>query len=335
MKSIVASSLVLATLMAAPAAHALDVHDAAVAGFIDQMVKEHHFRRSKLDSLFANVEIDPRIIGAVERPAELLPWYRYRRIFVTPVRIAAGRIFLATQSAALAEAHRRYGVQPEIVVALVGMESFYGAHEGSYSALTALATLAFAYPPREAFFRRELSDYLILCRDNHFDPTAVQGSYAGALGASQFMPSSYLAYAVDADGGGSNLFADWKDIVASIANYLASHGWRANQPVAAPAALPEGLDANAYAGHELTAGALRSAGIVFDAPVGATAPTTLVAVQNKAGTEKYWVGLPNFLVLMTYNHSAVYALAASQLAEAMGATTSPAAAAESLAGGSR
>lgn len=325
--------LALTGLLYAPGVHALDVHDATVAQFIDQMVAQHQFQRADLEQLLAGVDFDQGIVDAMERPAEALPWIKYRQIFVTPVRISAGRIFLETQAQPLAAAAKRYGVQPEIVTALIGMESFYGKHEGSHSALTALATLAFDYPPRETFFRKELSDYLVLCRQNHLDPATLQASYAGALGAGQFMPSSYLQYAVDADGGGSDLFASWSDIVASIANYLSVHGWRTDQPVAAPAALRTGVNADAFIGHDVTARSLRASGVVFDAPVAATAPVRLVKVENEDGQDEYWVGLPNFMVLMSYNHSVSYALAATELAGAIATGAASATAGKPLAVG--
>lgn len=326
-------ALALLGLSLAPAARALDLHDPAVSQFIDQMVAQHRFQRAELEKLLAGVEFDPGIVDAMERPAEALPWPKYRRIFVTPVRISAGKIFLETQGKALAAAAQRYGVQPEIVTALIGMESFYGKHEGSHSALTALATLAFDYPRRATFFRKELAAYLVLCRQNRLDPATLQSSYAGALGAGQFMPSSYLQYAVDADGGGSDLFGDWPDIVASIAGYLAAHGWRADQPVAAPAALQTGVNAEAFLGHDVTARSLRASGVVFDAPVAATAPVRLIQVEDQDGDDEYWVGLPNFMVLMRYNHSVSYALAATQLAGAIATGPAPATAGQPLAAG--
>lgn len=326
MRNLPLGLLLGAALIAALPAHALDVHRPAVSAFIAQMVRQHHYPRTRLVKLLGDTRIDPAIIHAIEHPAEALPWYKYRAIFITPPRIRAGRAFLAAHGADLDRAWNRYGVPPEIIAALVGMESFYGRREGSHSALSALVTLAFGYPPRGAFFRKELADYLVLCRDNGLDPAAVKASYAGALGAGQFMPSSYLAYAVDADGGGSNLFTHWPDITASIANFLASHGWRADEPIAAPAAVPAGFDATAVDDHPMPARALRAHGVVFDAPVAATAPVRLIKTATPKGTT-YWVGLPNFSVLMSYNRSPLYALAAAQLAGDIGAGPSGTAAA--------
>lgn len=327
MKSIAFVLLLTAGLAAALPARALDVQQPAVQAFIELMVQKHHYPRARLVKLLQATALDPSIVDAIEHPAEALPWYRYRAIFVTPQRVDAGRVFVAEHAADLNRAWNRYGVPPEIIAALVGMESFYGQREGTHSALGALVTLAFDYPRRGKFFRKELADYLILCRDNDLDPAAVKASYAGALGAGQFMPSSYLAFAVDADGGGSNLFTHWPDITASIANYLALHGWRADQPVAAPAALPAGFDPATLVGHPLPARQLRARGVIFDAPVAATASVRLVETTTPKGT-KYWVGLPNFSVLMTYNRSPLYALAAAQLAgEIAAASTGTAAAA--------
>jgi len=276
-------------------------------------VHKHHYPRARLVRLLKATPIDPHIIHAIEHPAEALPWYKYRGIFITRARIAAGKTFVGKHAKPLDSAWNRYGVPPEIVAALLGMESYYGTREGTHSALTALSTLAFAYPRRSTFFRRELVDYLLLCRRNHLDPATVKGSYAGALGAGQFMPSTYLAYAVDADGGGSDLFSHWPDITASVAHYLASHGWRRDEPVAAPAAVPAHFDGKNLEGRTLSAHELKAHGVVFDAPVAATAPVRLVKTMTRKGP-KYWVGLPNFSVLMTYNNSALYALAAAQLA---------------------
>lgn len=322
MNRIVLSLTLIGALFAALPARALDVGNPDVHAFIERMVKQHHYPRAKLVRLLEGTSIDQGIIHAIEHPAEALPWYKYRAIFVTPARIAAGKKFLGERAKPLDHAWNRYGVPPEIVAALVGMESYYGRHEGSHSALTALATLAFGYPRRASFFRKELADYLLLCRQNHLDPTALKGSYAGALGAGQFMPSSYLAYAVDADGGGSDLFSHWPDITASIAHYLARHGWRREEPVAAPAAVPKDFDAASLDGHSLSARELRAKGVVFDAPVAATAPVRLVRTMTRKGP-KYWVGLPNFSVLMSYNNSPLYALAAAQLAGEIEAASAP------------
>lgn len=314
MKPLALFAAAILGLALSPAARAVDVHKPEVASFIDHMAKTYHYPRSKLEHLLAETPVSQKLIDALTHPAEAKPWYEYKAIFVRPARIKAGRTFIADQAAALAAAQQKYGVPPAIIAALVGMESFYGEHEGSHSALQALVTFSFGYPPREHFFRHELAAYLILCRENGFDPAALKSSYAGALGAGQFMPSSYRDYGVDADGNGSDLFDSWSDITASVANYLARHGWRRDEPVAAPAAIPEGLDADSLVGHTMKASQLRRRGVVFEAPVPGTTPVRLIKVELRDQT-RYWVGLPNFSVLMTYNRSPLYALAATQLAE--------------------
>lgn len=317
--------LLLAAFAFAPPARALDLTQPAVKAFIATMIHKHGFDRAQLRRLLAATPLDPTVIQRMNAPAEALPWYRYRAIFVTPARIAGGRAFMTENRKTLAAAERRYGVPAAIVTALIGMESRYGSREGGFSALSALATLAFDYPSRAEFFRRELAQYLILCRKNGFDPSGLQSSYAGALGAGQFMPSSYLAYAVDADGGGSDLFGDWQDIIASVAHFLGAHGWRRSSPVVAHAQVKAGTDASRFTGKTLPARDLASAGIVFDAPVAATASVRLVKVEAQTGDEddpQYWVGLPNFSVIMRYNHSPLYALAAAQLASAIASPSS-------------
>ena len=323
------TAIVLALAFSAPA-RAMDIQKPGVKAFIDHMVEKYQYPRAKLDKLLAETQISQKLIAALTHPAESKPWYEYRAIFVRPARIKAGREFLTRQKKALAAAQARYGVPPAVIASLIGMESFYGRHEGTHSALQALVTFSFGYPPREHFFRHELAQYLILCRENGFDPTQVKSSYAGALGAGQFMPSSYRRYAIDADGHGSDLFHSWDDITASIANYLARHGWRRDEPVAAPAAVPPGVDADRLVGRKMKAGLLRRLGVVFDAPVPGTASVRLVQVELRHKT-RYWVGLPNFSVLMSYNRSPLYALAATQLAAAIDTSSAPSTAAASVA----
>lgn len=315
--TLLATALVFsASLLAATTAQALDIHQPDVADFISKMVKQHDFDRAQLDHLFTATKLDPDVIKRMKAPAEALPWYRYRAIFVTSERTRAGRSFIERHEADLSAAKKKYGVPPSVVAAIIGMESHYGRNEGGYSALSALATLAFHYPPRAEFFRSELEKYLVLARKNNFDPRKLKSSYAGALGAGQFMPSSYLAYAVDADGGGSDMFASWPDIISSVAHYLAVHGWEAGQPVAARAKIKSGENVKHLTGHTMQADKLRKAGVHFGGDVTGNDQVRLVEVEAREG-KQYWVGLPNFMVIMRYNHSPLYALAAAQLASAI------------------
>ena len=323
------TAIVFALALSAPA-RAVDIHKPEVKAFVDHMVTKYQYPRAKLDKLLAETSISQKLIGALTHPAEAKPWYEYRAIFVRPARIEAGRKFLVRQKKALAAARAKYGVPPAVIASLIGMESFYGKNEGSHSALQALVTFAFGYPPREDFFRHELAQYLLLCHENGFKPTQLKSSYAGALGAGQFMPSSYRRYAVDVDGHGSDLFHSWDDITASIANYLARHGWRQGEPLAAPAAIPPGVDAEHLTGRTMKANQLHRLGVIFEAPVPGTAPVQLVKIELRHKT-RYWVGLPNFSVLMSYDYSPLYALAATQLAAAIDTSSDPSTAAASVA----
>ncbi len=315
MKPIAAMFVFLLLFLGSPA-HGFDLKSPAVHRFINRMVVQYHFRRGDLERLLAQVKTNPQIIAAINHPAEALPWRRYRKIFLTPGRIQAGRRFLLAHQRLLSEAQNHYGVPAPIIVAILGMETRYGVRQGRHSALQALATLAFAYPPRARFFSKQLAAFLILCRKNNLNPLTVQSSYAGALGAGQFMPSSYLAYAVDTSGKGSNLFTSWPDIIASIANFLAAHGWQRGRPIAVPAGSPSGEVAADLLNRMFPVRKLRARGIIFDAPVSANTSVQLFAVGATQGRH-YWVGLPNFTVLMRYNRSPLYALAATQLAAAL------------------
>lgn len=297
---------------------AFDVNRPVVQHFVHRMVRKYHFQRRYLDRLIGREQPDPQVIQAITHPAESLPWYRYRRIFLTRERIRAGREFVHVHHKLLAQVASRYGVSPAIVTAIIGMESYYGKYEGGYSALRVLSTLAFDYPPRSRFFSKELKAYLVLCRANHFAPNQLKSSYAGALGAGQFMPSTYLLYSINADGNRTNLFTDWPDIVASVANYLARNGWSRGQAIAVPAALPKShLSPNLY-DQLTTAGQLRAARVVFDAPINNDIPVILFGTQTETG-KRYWVGLPNFRAILHYNASTSYALAATELAAAISA----------------
>ena len=303
-----------------PAA-AIDVKRADVKDFIAHMAGTSSFTKRQLRKLLKEAKSQPAIIDAMDRPAEKAkPWSEYRPIFITERRIREGAEFWAAHRQALDQASIRSGVAPEYLAAILGVETYYGRLTGSYRVLDALATLAFDYPARAKFFRDELEQYLLLTRDTGLDPLRVKGSYAGAMGAPQFMPSNYRRYAVDADADGHiDLWTNWPDVCASVGNYLKEHGWNAGEPVlseasVAPDKAPD-LDGRTLALSE-TVGSLRTKGVSFDSPLPADAPALLIAVDDTDGV--HWrVGYNNFYVITRYNHSALYAMAVYELAAAV------------------
>ncbi|MGI9257826.1 MAG: lytic murein transglycosylase B, partial [Gammaproteobacteria bacterium] len=236
-------SFVAALLSFCTAASAYDVDfaaaEAARDAFIERMVEMHDFDRVELTALLTEAEIVDRILEAISRPAErVMPWHEYRDLFVTDSRINAGAEFWLEHADQIDAASEAYGVAPEMIVAILGVETLYGQRTGSYRVLDSLSTLAFAYPPRSAFFASELEHFLLLAREEGIDPRETLGSYAGAMGAGQFISSSFRAYAVDGTADGRrDLRGDWSDVLASVANYFAVHGWERDQPVVSRATL--------------------------------------------------------------------------------------------------
>jgi peptidoglycan lytic transglycosylase B len=298
------------------------VNSSARAAFIDKMVRQHGFDRAELTALLDEAVIDNTILETMARPAErVVPWFEYRNIFLTEERIAAGARFWGEHADTLAQVADRYGVAPEMIVAIVGIETYFGTRMGRYRVVDALATLAFAYPPRASFFTSELESFLLLSREEHVDPKSALGSYAGAMGAGQFIPSSYRAYAVDLDGDGKrDLWSNWSDALGSVANYFAKHGWRAGEPV-----MDRAIRSDDFAGPEPrnaltldgTVASVTKMGYVFTTTLPSNAPAAPYSFEAEGGGSEYWVGYHNFGVVTRYNRSTKYALAAHQLSEAI------------------
>ena len=318
--ALLAASALTGAACAAPATPAGPTMRADYAAFIDEMVAKHGFERDALAKLFTGVERRQDIIDAITRPAEALPWHRYRNIFLTDARASGGVAFWNEHAETIARAATEFGVAPEVIVAIIGVESNYGSIQGRYPVIDALATLGFDYEPRARFFRSELEHFLLLSRDEGLDPAAAKGSYAGAMGSPQFIASSYRAYAVDFDGSGSrDLWQSWPDIIGSIANYFHRHRWAPGEPVAVRAALGD-ADAAALATRALdmqtTVGALRAAGVEFDESLAADLPANLLMLEASAdGDAEYWVTLHNFFVITRYNRSPLYSIAVHRLAQ--------------------
>lgn len=297
-----------------------DVSSRRVA-FIERMVSEHGFDRGALAEILEASTIQQSALNAISRPAErVIPWYEYREIFLNDDRIEAGARFWAEHEELVSATSARFGVDPHMLLAILGIESLYGERMGSYRVVDALSTLAFAYPPRADFFASELEEFLQIYREEGASVLEALGSYAGAMGAGQFIPSSYRAYAVDADGDGHrDLWQNWDDILASIANYLARHGWQEGQPVAFTASrgTASGMAPGNRLGLDSTIGSLREQGYQFDASASTDTGAMLVAVEGSADETAYFVGLQNFHVITRYNRSVKYALAAYELGTAI------------------
>ena len=286
--------------------------------FAERMVSEHGFERAVVDSLLDAAEKKQTIIDAMERPAEKVkPWKDYRKIFITEKRITEGVDFWRKNRAILSEASSQYQVAPEVIVAIIGVETFYGRIKGSFRVIDALATLSFDYPPRSPFFTKQLEQFLLLAREQDQDPLTLMGSYAGAMGYGQFIPSSYRSFAVDFDGDGfADIWENRADAIGSVANYFAEHGWRMNETVVVRARMKSGFDEGLLnqAGLDRTVDELAELGFSSEMPLNGCAKAVPVRLDGDNGLE-YWLGLNNFYVITRYNRSILYAMAVHELSQ--------------------
>ncbi len=295
---------------------------------IDRLVQQDGFDRSEVERLLTEATYQQSIVDAITRPAEKMPWSRYRPIFMTEERINGGVAFWQQHADLLARAERELGVPAAVITAIIGVETRYGANTGRYRALDALTTLTVAGLPRSAFFSQELRELFLLGREEHVDPFTITGSYAGALGLPQFIPSSYRAYAVDFDHDGRrDLLGSPADAIGSVANYLNRHGWTYGQSISAAATVTPA--AASLAGTDptprLLLAELRRQGVTAatDKTVPASAKAALIRLDGDQGDE-YHLGFQNFYVITRYNHSPLYAMAVTQLAAAIGERRGPA-----------
>jgi membrane-bound lytic murein transglycosylase B len=311
----------LVLLLASPSVPA-KTPDQLRAEFIDEMVGKHGFSREQLTRTLYQAETRRPILEAIARPAEkTLNWTAYRKIFVTPSRIQGGVDFWRDHADTLQRAEREYGVPPHIIVAILGVETRYGAHTGGYRVLDALHTLGFHYPRRGRFFREQLSHFLRFAREEEIAATMPTGSYAGAMGMPQFMPDSFRVYAIDFDGNGRrDIWTSTEDVIGSVANYFVKKGnWQAGGEVAAPA---DGVDAShgqfveAGAKPTLDPAALASAGVRSPLLQQNPGKVSLIDFETDDGRE-YWVAADNFYAIMRYNPRTKYAMAVYQLSEAI------------------
>jgi membrane-bound lytic murein transglycosylase B len=306
-----------ALALTATPASSLDGTREDVRQFAEEMRSKHGFESAWLDAVIADAQSQPRIIELMSKPAEkTMAWHTYRDHFLTAERINAGVQFWVEHRERLAAIERETGVAQHVIVGILGAETFFGRITGRFRVVDALATLAFDYPPRSSYFRAELEQFLLLAREEQVDVKSVLGSYAGAMGSAQFMPRSYRAYAVDGDGDDKrDLWGSWDDVIASVANYLAKHGWRKEEPVLAAAGLwfprADGLAAGALA-PDTTVKALRDHGLRFETTLEDQAPAVFIRVDGDGGPELR-AGFHNFGVITRYNRSILYGLAVNDL----------------------
>jgi membrane-bound lytic murein transglycosylase B len=310
-------TVLLCCLLAPGLAQAVSVADYPYLGaIVDRLVAQHGLNRQDLIHTFDKVTLRPEVVAAMKRPAERLPWYRYRPIFVNPGQVRNGVRFWSDNEKVLARAARDTGVPPQIIVAVIGIETRYGTSLGSHPVLDSLTTLTVEYPRRRKFFGKQLEQFLLLTHEQSLDRFSIMGSYAGAFGIPQFMPSSYREYAVDYSGDGkADLVNETADAIGSVANYLKQAKWQPGQPVCirvrpkvkpAPALLD--------GAHKLktTVGRLRASGYDIDASIGDDVKAGVIALDEEKGSS-YWVVFENFYVITRYNPSIEYAMAVHEL----------------------
>lgn len=298
-------------------------HEKAIE-LIDELVKEHSFDRESLISLFSEAERKESILEAIARPAEKrLEWFEYRRIFLKADRIDKGREFIQQYLDVLLRAEQQFGVPKEIIAAIIGVETKYGKHKGNYRVLDALTTLGFDYPPRAKFFSSELKQALLLAKEQGFNMREMMGSYAGAMGYGQFIPSSYRHYAIDFDGDNvADILDNPIDAIGSVANYFSMHHWKKGESIAyllseknSNEVIQTFTDKNLKPNK--TIGEMREAGLAVPKDLKTDDTAKVQEFLSEAGAEN-WLTLHNFYVITRYNHSHLYAMAVFHLAQELG-----------------
>jgi membrane-bound lytic murein transglycosylase B len=309
--------------MAWAAPKGFDLSRPEIQSFIATAAQQPPLTRSGVTRILRRARPNPSVIDKITRPAEaVLPWWQYRANFLTDQRVTEGVRFWLAHRGDLDKAAATTGVAPEYIVAILGCETAYGRITGKDRVLDSLATLAFDYPQRGEFFRGELLQFLLLAREAHLNPRTVKGSYTGAMGAPQFMPSSYRRYGVDADANHHiDLWNDWRDIFASVANLLRLNGWQSGAPVLAEAQLAPGAplpEVPRQLDLTQTLDGLKALGISTDSTLPGTTPAVLIAAEQASGPA-FRVGFNNFYVISRYNRSARYSMAVADLAHAIAA----------------
>lgn len=322
------SFLLVLAILVAPQANAASPEYLArpeVREFIESMREEHGIEAAYLERALRAVRYQPTVIRLTtpmpsSEPSPARSYENYRARFLTPDLIAAGTKFWVQHAEYLDRAEREYGVPPELILGILGVETRYGKNTGSYRAIDALATIAFDGARRQDFFRNELKELLLLAHEKRIDPLVIKGSYAGAVGLPQFMPSSYRRYAVDYDGDGEiNLRSSAPDAIGSVANYMREFGWIPGEPPKAPVRLLPGSESDLISGldrvHDVLEAQLK--GVVFSGREPPAGPISIFELPTPGKPSKYYAGFNNFEVVTRYNRSTFYASAVLELAEAI------------------
>lgn len=320
-----AGPLLLSPALAQSATAGVAAHPGSAA-FIDEAVSEHGMDRDAVAALLEDAQFQQRVADLIARPAEAKPWYDYRPIFMTEQRIREGLDFWRANEALIDEVAERYEVDPQIIVSIIGIETYYGRITGNDRVLDALTTLAFHFPSdrtrdRSPFFTKELMEYFLLGPEEQLPLTEVTGSYAGAMGMGQFMPSSYRAYAVDFDGDGRrDLWQSTPDVVGSVANYLHVHGWEPGGPVVRGVTVSEDADFSLLERRnykpDRSVFAYHEQGYRSAADLEPERMAALVKLEE-ADRDAYWMSFNNFYVITRYNRSPMYAMVVYELSEAL------------------
>ncbi len=289
-----------------------------VKQFIDEMYTEYGYDKDIINGWMKSVKQQKTALEAIARPAEgVLTWKKYRKIFLTDKRISKGVKFWEKNAETLTRAEKKYGVSAEFIVAIIGVETYYGKRAGNYPVLDALTTLGFDYPPRAKFFRKQLKHYMLMVREEKLDAQKLTGSYAGAMGMPQFIPSSFRSYAVDFDKDGVRDFWNGSaDSIGSVANYFSKHGWKVGEPVISRASVDKSAIkmASKKMKPHTSVGEYRHSGVKPERHFKDAEQATLLILEGEKG-EEYWLGLNNFYVITRYNHSPLYAMAVYQLSQ--------------------
>jgi membrane-bound lytic murein transglycosylase B len=289
-----------------------------IASFINEVVKEHKFDRAELEKQFSQFKIVPKIIKSMNNQAESKKWFQYRPIFLQDKRARQGVKFWQENESVLNRATEKFGIPAEIIVAIIGVETRYGKHKGKFSVFKALSTLAFSYPRRSKFYTSQLKHFLLLAREENINPLSFKGSYAGAMGIGQFIPSSYRAYAIDFDGDGKrDLMKNKVDAIGSVANYFSKHHWYRDEGTAYPVSVTgknfkKGLTKKIKPKHTLAQ--LKKYGVKIPKGLNLQRKAKLIQLTTKTGKE-YWLGMHNFNVITRYNPSTHYGMAVFQLSQ--------------------